>query len=191
MWVQATDGRFYKDPMVIWKDAFLQCEDDEVELVSRSEQLPNKAKLAALKEIEPLAIKLGKRETDDILWPDGYKMTLCHIWKATLLSPIPIPNQFHFAVDIPRWDDKIIGFRSDFDTTVIVDTLHGVEQDIGLIKALFGRDHYKLDMKNMRGQLSKELFKQYPWLGAVTKSNKARILNTQPARLSITWKQCS
>lgn len=191
MWIQAIDGRFYKDPMVIFQDVFLQCEDDRLELVSRSELSPTKAKIDAIQEIKPMALKLGRRETDDVLWPTDFKMTLCHIWKVTLLAPIAVPKEFHFVMNEPNYDDKIIGFESEFDTVAVVDTLHGVEQDVGLIKAILGRDHYKLDMEKMKGQLSKELFRQHPWLGTVTKSNKARVLNTQPSRLKIKWKQCS
>ncbi len=191
MWVQAIDGKFYRDPVIILKDVFFHCEDDLPEVACRlHDYTPARAKIAMLNEIKAagLNLKIGKRNMHEDFWPGTMDTCLYHTWDVDILGPIPVPAE-GFGIAEPMYDERVIGFETQFDTTVIVDALLGIEQDSGLTKALFGRDHYKLDMAKMKGQLAKTLYSQHPWLSTVTRTNKSRILNTQPRRLAIKWRQ--
>lgn len=188
MYVQAVDNWFYQNPFVSLVDGVCLHFKNEPELLITKRDNARKIAISVLKQFgvnfRPKMVGFGDRRA----LPPDWKMRDVYVFDGQLLAPIPVPMQADARVKNCRWDDKVIGFSSEFDTVDVVDTVLG-DLCLELVTVLIKGNSYEKDDNKLKAEVAKKLYAQHPFLRSVTKDNRDAVIQMHPEPLRITWRQ--
>ncbi len=197
VFVQATDGRFYRRPRVIGDDWWICFDDgDDPEIVVRQfkNSTPWSCQVRAGKVMREAGIgykelrhcQQGKR----IFPPDWDKFLDGQSFNFQLMAPIPIPGMFDAVVDEPGavWEHCIYGFFTDVSAEECARAVLGMDIRPLIARALLKQAVYKKDIEKVRPEICKKLYAQAPWLRELRRETWAEQLKDQPKTVRIEWR---
>ncbi len=170
MYIQATDGLFYANPLISGDDWYLTVTDDGIKLIMLGESITS-VKEKTLAQLEPLGIHIkfkGKTtKTKEMLPPDFNDWADCFVAEVEVIAPIPPPKVYGFKLREPMATEKVYGFQTDFTVRAVFTAVAGGEVETFFLKALLAQAHWTLEMRQIRTEMTTKIYKQHPWIRAL------------------------
>jgi hypothetical protein len=193
--VQATDGRFYKEPIFAGEDWWASFDEEGGEVVVRrfKHSSPESCRARASKVLREAGFEfrnLSHWSRCERYYPPHFNKALdSHVFSFDLTGPTPLPFRSSADTDEPGglWDFSIYGFFSDVPTVEVVRCVIGGDIDGLIARALLKQSIYKKEQERVRAEICKKLYSQHPWLRGVTKQNWQEEIARQPEKVRLRW----
>lgn len=190
--VQATDGRFYENP-VLWGDgwyASFVADDPEIVVAVKYRRATCRSRASKALRDAGIEAKDLRRSSDGTRFfpPEMSMMPSCgYVFK--LLAPIPVPEKHDTVVDEPGavWDNCIHGFYSDVSAMDCARAVLGLDVSPLISRALLATAFYMKE-GGIRAEVNKKLFAQVPWLRELKIDRYVEQLREHPEIVRINWR---
>lgn len=194
--VQAVDGRFYKDPVVAGDDWWI-CfdDDDDPEIIVRhfKNSTPESGKTRASKVMREAGIEFKdirySRRCQRIFPPKWDKFFEAQCFWFYLMAPIPLPCKYDAVVQEPTASCVMYGFFTDVSSEDCARAVLGMDIDLMIARALLAQPFYKKQQEKVRPEIAKKLYQQVPWLRELTRDNWQEALKDKPTTVRLQWRR--
>lgn len=126
LYVQAVNGLFYAQSMIVGREWYISIKEDEVIIVTRrygsSTNKSNKKRIRSILNQIELKAEIGDMEKEALPFPPDWKgMVAAFETVIEIKSPIPVPDLVNLEVKSIDPDHEFIVFEHDFSREELLD----------------------------------------------------------------------